>query len=238
MTVLDSRARFQTPAPKRRILRRWWWVLAVAGVLAVVAWVVGWSPLLSVSQVQVVGNHTVSAADIRAAAGVALGTPLVRVNSDAVSARVEALAAIKSVDVRHGWPGTLILDVTERTPIAVMAVSGGFDLVAADNVAYATVGTRPGGLTLLAATAPDVRAAAIAMLAAVPVAFRSQSNTLTGSTPDDLRLVLRDGTQVRWGGSNNSARKAAVVMALLPQRVAVIDVSAPGLPTTKGTLKA
>ena len=125
MTVVESRARFQLNAPRRRILRRWWWVAAIAGFLVTVAWAVGWSPLLSVSQVQVVGNQTVSAADIRAAAGVALGTPLVRVNSDAVSARVGALAAIKSVEVRHGWPGTLILDVTERTPIAVVASSGG-----------------------------------------------------------------------------------------------------------------
>ena len=92
-------------------------------------------------------------------------------------------------------------------------------------------------MTLVTATAPDVRAAAIAMLAGVPVAFRAQSITLTGTTPDDLRLLLRDGTQVRWGGSANSARKAAIVLALLPQHVAVIDVSAPGLPTTKGTLK-
>ena len=33
----------------------------------------------------------------------------------------------------------------------------------------------------------------------------------------------------------DSARKAAVLLALLPQHARVIDVSAPELPTTRGT---
>ena len=58
---------------------------------------------------------------------------------------------------------------------------------------------------------------------------------LADKTRDDVVLTLADGVTVRWGSAEQSDRKAAVLAALLKVRAATNDVSAPDLPTSKGS---
>ena len=62
------------------------------------------------------------------------GTPLARVDTDAVAARVGALPPVASVEVSRSWPGTLVIDVTERSPVAAVATPTGFVLLDAAGV--------------------------------------------------------------------------------------------------------
>jgi cell division protein FtsQ len=48
----------------------------------------------------------------------------------------------------------------------------------------------------------------------------------------DLRL--RNGARVRWGDDSRAERKATVLLALMRQKGAFYDVSAPDLPVVKG----
>ncbi|HET8969694.1 MAG TPA: FtsQ-type POTRA domain-containing protein, partial [Candidatus Nanopelagicales bacterium] len=237
---IESATRFTEPSHPhggRRGRRRWLLVVLLVAVLAGAGWVVGWSPLLSVTEVRVLGARTLSADQVRAAADVELGMPLARVPAAAVAERVEALPAVAGVEVRYGWPHVLVLVVTERVPVAVVAgASGtaGFELVDAAGNRYDTVAARPVGLPLLATT-PAADGAALAVLTALPPELASRVARVRADTQDDVVLVLADGTRLRWGGATDSGRKAAVVLALLPRRAGVIDVSAPELPTTRGS---
>ena len=65
------------------------------------------------------------------------------------------------------------------------------------------------------------------MITDLPTPLRTRLRSVSAGSAADVRLVLADGTQVRWGGPVDSARKAAVLLALLPQHARVIDVSAP-----------
>jgi cell division protein FtsQ len=55
--------------------------------------------------------------------------------------------------------------------------------------------------------------------------------TVTARTPGSVTLGLTGGHTIRWGSADDSARKAAVLAALMTQPGRVYDVSSPDLPT-------
>jgi cell division protein FtsQ len=234
MTVIESATRFVPPQATRR-RRRWRRLIllfVVALVVGAACWLVWWSPVLAVREVRVLGAQTVSADQVRDVAGVTLGTPLARVSATDVEARVDSIPVVRSVEVRYGWPDVLVLVVTERTPVAVVSEGGVHRLVDRDAVAYTSVAQAPADL-------PEVKAAAaltaaVDVLDALPATLRGRVETVRAGSVDDVTLVLRDDTRVRWGGTADAQRKAEVVQALLSQHARVIDVSAPELPTTRG----
>src|SRR5690606_10516519 len=94
-------------APPRRNSR-----LLVGGAAAVIllivagAWAVGWSSLLDVRTVEVVGVHRLAADDIRSRAAVPLGTPLARLDTSAVRDRLIDIPQVADVAVSRRWPHT------------------------------------------------------------------------------------------------------------------------------------
>jgi len=99
-------------------------VLAVA-VVAASVWVVFFSSFVTARDVTVTGTSSLGDGRIERAADVPTGTPLARLDLDAIRARVEAITAVKSAEVSRSWPHTVHIDVTERTPIAVINQGNG-----------------------------------------------------------------------------------------------------------------
>ncbi|MCW2605203.1 MAG: peptidase, partial [Pseudonocardiales bacterium] len=86
-----------------------WWrgALAAIAVIALalgIGWVVAVSPVLGVRQISVRGESLLTEAQIRAAAGIVDGTPLVRLDRGAVRARLAALPEVESVLVSVSYP--------------------------------------------------------------------------------------------------------------------------------------
>src|SRR5690606_26352017 len=99
----------------RRRLRRMLAGAAVAAALVGAAALTRTS-LLDVDRIEVEGAARSGAAEVRRAAGVATGEPLVDVDTGAVAARVEELAWVAQARVDRAWPATLRIRVTEREP--------------------------------------------------------------------------------------------------------------------------
>ena len=224
------------PAPRRRLVVG----LAVLVVaLGAVAWVLLASPLLAVRTVQVDGASRLAGADVVAVAGVEVGTPLARVDTDAAAARVGRLPQVASVEVTRGWPGTVVVTVAERVPVAVVRADGARRLVDAGGVVFDTVtNDTPDGVVPLEVSAPgpDDRAtrAALGAVTALPAQVRAQLTGVAARTPDDVTLTLTGGRTVRWGSAELTDRKAEVLGALLQQidagaiePGALLDVSTP-----------
>ena len=105
-------------------------ILLVSGLVGAVLWVLFGSRLLAVRQIEVTGLDRLAETEVLAAVDVTPGTPLARVDTDAVAARVSELRLVDSVDVQRGWPATLRVAVTERVPVfALAAADGGYLLV-------------------------------------------------------------------------------------------------------------
>jgi cell division protein FtsQ len=233
-----------TPAqPRVRSGRRWraaLLALILAAVVAGAAWVLLGSRLLAVRSVVVTGTHLVPQSEVLTVAGIVPGTPLIRVNTAQVAARVETIQQVQSVQVTRSWPDRVIIAVRERTPaLAVPVPGGGFDLVDPDGVIVRWAARRPPGLPLYLTTAvisslrgdPDVGAAAT-VVGELPARLRASVVSVTAPSPDQVTLRLTHGVTVLWGGTGDARQKAEELGVLMPTHASYYDVSAPGTAVT------
>jgi cell division protein FtsQ len=103
--------------------------------------------------------------------------------------------------------------------------------VDADGVVFAPQADLPEDLIVVTADGPALHAS-IEVLQALPPEIKGRVTRVAASTRDDVRLHLKSGSIVRWGSAQEPEFKSQVLLALLPRRARVYDVSAPQLPTT------
>lgn len=236
----SSSARFRERelANRRRPWRRALVALGAATVAAVLVWLLGWSSILGVSEVDVSGATGAEAAAVAELVDVPIGTPLARVDTDAVAARVRERITVAEVSVRRAWPSTLAVDIVLRTPaIVVKNPQGQLDVVDAEGIAFGVVKAAPKGVPVVTAVGArgatrEAMQSALALLNALPPDLSSQVSGITVSSANLVTFTLGKRTVV-WGSGADSERKVAILTALLPTKAKVIDVSAPETPVTR-----
>jgi cell division protein FtsQ len=221
----------ELPAPRKLP-----YVVAAATVLVLVAvWIVGFSSALGARTVTVSGTHALTADQIRTAASIDRGAPLVRLDTAAVRRRVEALPDVASASVSVSYPSTVRISVIERVPVGYLANvdAGGSSYVLVDGsgAQYREVASAPAGLprfALPSGTAAEATGHAVAVVAAsLTPAVLAQLAQISADTPAAITLVLRDGRTVGWGSDERSAQKSALLGALLAQPGTHYDISNP-----------
>jgi cell division protein FtsQ len=240
--VFTRRPRSRRPKA-RRPRARWLAVLlllAAMGVAGGATWAVfDWS-LFAVRSVVVTGTRLVPESEVLAVAGVRPGTPLIRVSTARVAARVLTITQVQGVQVTKTWPDRVVIAVRERTSaLAVALPGGGFDLIDPNGVIVQSAATRPAGLPLYTTTAaasslrgdPDVAAAA-AVLAALPASLRSSVTSVIVPSPDQVTLSLGSGVTILWGGADDAAAKAKELAILMQTHARSYDVSSPATAVT------
>jgi cell division protein FtsQ len=235
-TYLRNTDDAEPPRPDRRRT-----ALVVVGgtvVVAVIAtWLVAFSSVFGARSVEVRGTHLLTAAQVRDAANIGSGTPLVRIDTVAVSRRVEKLAAVASAHVSTSFPSTVVITVTERQPVGYVRSSSRSVLVDRTGAQYRTVPTVPKGLPKFvvpagAAARPTGEAVA-AVAAALPATVRTQVRSIEALNPSAITLVLTRGRVVRWGSAARTSDKARLLPILLRPGSSQIDVTDPDLPFTR-----
>jgi cell division protein FtsQ len=210
--------------------------LALAGLAGFAAWALLGSQLLAVRSVVVSGTRLVPASEVLSIAGVEQGTPLIRVNTGQVAARVDTIRQVRSAQVTRSWPDRVVIVVHERTPaVAVPAPGGGFDLVDGTGVIVLWAAARPADLPLYPATAPvtllngdpDLGAAA-AVLGELPARLRRSVESVTAPSPDQVTLQLAGGITIVWGGTGQASAKSEELTVLMRTHSHYYDVSAQG----------
>ncbi len=215
------------------------WLLGVvaASAVALGVWALLFSSWLATQQVDVTGNDIVPAQDVVKAAAIQDGTPLLRVNLDAVRQQVAALPSVATVSVHRGWPHTIDITVTERTPLATVLSHGSWYAMDKAGVLFHPLSLRDPALPVVV-LAPGADAAARAEVASVvsvlPRDLLASMRRVKARSMDSITLVLSDGRHVVWGSAEESSRKVDVLAVLLEQqRASVYDVSVPEEPTTR-----
>ena len=234
----EDRFRDRARTRRRRPWRRALAAVLAAAVVAGVAWVVGWSDLLAVREVRVVGVDGAEEEAVAALVEVPEGMPLVRVDTAAVEARVRERITLAEVSVRRDWPQTLEVQVVPRTPaIVVRNPQGRLEVVDATGVAFGVVAKPPQGIPVVTATGskgmtPEAMRTALTLLEALPADLADEVSAVKVSSADLATVTLGKRTIV-WGGAEDAERKVAVIEALLTTKASVIDVSAPDTPVTR-----
>src|SRR6476620_10541544 len=227
--------------PPRDRPRRWPWFVALGVLLALLGgavYGVFFSPLLGVRSVAITGSPDPLTAQVRAVVDVPDGTPLARVDLDAVAQRVEAVPEVAEVEVARGWPETLTITVTPREPVAVTSANGKFYLLDKNGDPYLAVDAPPAGLTVVKLVAPGAgdpsTVAALTVVAALAPEFRTQVVDVSARAAFDVRLTLADGKNVIWGEASNSAQKMQILPSVLTQQEGTeYDISDPTLVTIR-----
>jgi cell division protein FtsQ len=237
-TVQIARKRFARRRLVRRLvaLRPLLVGLTLIAAVAGLVWVLFFSTLLATESVEVRGTEVVSAARVRELAAVPLDEPLARVDTDAVRARVEDLAAVESVEVRRCWPHTVCIDVTERESVAVVEKEGTLWGLDATGILFRRYVGRPPELPLVhvkATASTDALAEAAGVVSALTPSVTRRVVFLDVQTVDEITLKLRSGAEVVWGSAEDSANKVRVLEPLLAAQPGAVryNVSAPGNPT-------
>lgn len=236
-----DRSRSRDPRYRRRRLVA---LLATAAVALLGMSAAGWWALgrygPPVATVRVDGTRQIPVRDVEDAAGDQTGVPLAAVDTDGVAARVSAIPGVAAVEVDRSWPDTLVVAVTERTPVALLDTPDGTKLVDVTGFAYRDA---PPDVRLprlqLPRVAPDDTAtlAAVGVLQALPVPVRDQVQTLSlGGGGSTFELGLTEDRRVLWGpwsDTDQTAARARVLGPVLQREGAVYDVSSPSLVTVR-----
>ena len=210
---------------------------AVVLVGAVLTWLVAFSSVFGVRAVEVGGAHVLSAAEVRAAAHIAHGTPLVRLDRSAILRRVEALPDVATATLRTSFPSTVVITVTERVAIGYVKDGTGYRLVDATGYRFRTLTAPPPRLPLFVvpsgAGAQATAGAVATVAAALPAAIRDGVASIQALDPQAITLLLSDQRVVVWGSADRSADKARILPALLAQPGSQFDLTNPDMPFSR-----
>jgi cell division protein FtsQ len=237
--VPDSVRLFSQRIRRRRLRAAMPWLigLGVVAVLAGATAVVFATPLLGVAEVRVTGARLLSPGEVRAAAGVGRGTPLIRVDTRAVGRRVGKLPPVARATVTRRWPRVLVVRVVERVPSATVPLGDRYAVVDRTGVVFDWTASRSPALPVLKVSTPGgtdpATRAGLTVLGALPPALRDQLVDLVADAPARIRLELRGGREIVWGDATENDAKVRVALALLPGDQPVIDVSAPTVIPTR-----
>lgn len=207
------------------------WIIWLLVVIVVATW---WSLYQSkwfiAQEVTISGNSRLTVEQIAAAASIPIGNSLMSINTGTVTSQIVALPEIKSATVERGWPHSILITITERTPIAVAATAEGYNLIDSDGMNAGVVAAPPPGLLIISAQ-PDSPAmtSAIQALAAIPANWKLIG--LRAVTQDSVIATLEGGVVITFGSGERASDKVDVAQALMEKGYTLINVSAPDAPT-------
>lgn len=229
------------PGPRAVLLIATLLVLLVSGV-----WLFYGSAWLRVEQVTTSGTRVLTPTEVKAAAAVPVGAPLVSVDTDEIEDRLRrALPRVDSVDVVRSWPHGIELNLIERTPVLLVEKGGKFTEVDAKGVRFATVDAAkaPKGVPLLELTAdqsPSLRrfdadrltAEAVGVAGDLPAPVAGDTKIVRVRSYDSITLELTGGRTVVWGSGEDGEAKVRALLALMKAapKAGHFDVSAPTAP--------
>ena len=235
------------PASVRRrrpdLWKTWFFVVAAVALVGGVAWALLGSSFFVVRSVQVTGAATSLDKKVIVAAGLRIGTPLVRVDPATVARRVERITLVQSASVRRSWPDSVVIEVVPRRPTFDVRAGRGYEVADSYGVVLGRTSRPHAGLVLLKASSarPAALRASAAVLAAgavvrqLPGWLRRQLTAVAARGVVRVVLFLRPGITIVWGGTARAAAKAEEVAVLLRTKVRYIDVSDPGSAITRRT---
>jgi cell division protein FtsQ len=223
--------------------RRTWVVGVVAfAVIGTAGLFVSHSSAFAVRHVEVVGAAHRSRADIVRLSGVTAATNALWLDERAVELRLEQDPWIASATVSSSFPRTILVEVTERTPSAVIVRGTDRLLVATDGTPLGLAGRVP-RLPLivmppagaLEGAPPSLQPAARA-IGALPPQILARVRQVVVSLDGTLELRLLDGPRVEFGPATEIAAKVRAIVWMLAwsddesRPLNTLNVVAPGAP--------
>ena len=222
-------------AGRRKRMRNWGIglgavVLALGVLIALVT-----TPIMSVREIRVEGADRVTEEQITTALESQLGKPIALVSDEEIGEALQEFAALESYAVDLLPPSTLLIRITERTPVALSANG---TLLDAAGVDLGEPREGEGDLPTVKDAVPGTAEfeAIARVLTNLSPFMLEHVNEISASSPQSVQLRTDSGETVIWGGADQSTLKSETVQALLLSDAVegkTIDVSAPEHPVVR-----
>jgi cell division protein FtsQ len=230
-----------TAASRRRRIALGVSIASIASLLLLVLSTI-FTPLLAVEKIEVTGAKRLKEKSIVNALTSQIGKPLPTVSGAEITSALKAFPLIESFSIISLPPHTLRIQITERQPIGIIAVSG-------TDYLYDPAGVRIGisngyeklptiQITGVPEKSPQFKAA-IEVLMALPAGLLSRVAEIDAKSKDDVTLRLRgySGQRIIWGDGSDSVLKSKVLDALIANQKktdrVTFDVSSPNAPVVR-----
>ena len=210
------------------------------------------SPAMYLNRYEVRGAINLSREEVIRAAETPLGTHLLNIDTERARERIAALPKVKEARVLRQFPSTMVIEIVERTPVALVPYQDGFVRVSAEGVQIEH--TKPEGeldLPVLTgiplpvyepgkALAGEGWAKLIAIAAALGDAVGPDVSEIHVEESGDITMYTVDGVKVILGDNIDglSARLASLPLVLQDVRenslqVVHIDLRCEGRPAVR-----
>ncbi|MCW4464420.1 FtsQ-type POTRA domain-containing protein [Glutamicibacter sp. MNS18] len=232
----------ESPERKRRKL-----ILIITGSVVLLSLaavlVLSFTPLLAAKHVQVTGTTLVDGEQLGERLAVLEGTPLPRISESMVQDLVGEQPAIDELVVRAQMPDTLVVEVIEAEPVAILVDGEARHLVSSDGRKLKNLGEdEEYKLPTIAASErtedPEAFQLLTGILSTIDTEVIEQISSATLTQADFVELALPKKRSLIWGDENKPALKNQVAKIFLEELDSsenppkVIDISNPENPVT------
>jgi len=214
---VDPRIAARRESVRRTRNRRRLLGLSVVGVLLALVgalWLLSRTALLDVDQVQVSGTSRMTADEVVASSGVTVGEPLLSVDTDAVSRRLEQEPWIRTAAVERSWSGDIRIAVVERIPVGrVVDTDGVVQLIDGSEVVLGAASADDAGLPEIRGVSSD----SLDLAGLLPTGVRSRVVAVVGLDDGRLQLLLRPQGTVEFGPATALPEKVSALVTVMGQ---------------------
>jgi len=230
MTMLRDRA-----TPRGRTIA----IVALPLILIAAFALASYTPLFAARDVRIEGATTLSRQQVLALAGIGPGTNVFHLDANAVESALMSDPRVASATIERHLPGTVVIQIVERTPVARSTSGSTTVAIAGDGVILPGASTN--GLPEIRASVgelPDaLRAAAARALSSLGPSIRARVAAVVAQPTGELMIDLAGGLTVRYGPDGDDVAKAAALRAVFAwaadqgATLRDIDVSVPSAPS-------
>jgi cell division protein FtsQ len=214
-------------------------IVAVPLLLVLAFAAATFTPLFHLRDVRVDGNDEVSRQRVLELAGIGPGTNVFHLDGGAIVRALTTDPWIASASVERHLPGSVVIRIQERTPVARAVVGTAALALAGDGVVLPDAPTT--GLPEIRASvgelSDDVRTGAAGAVAALDPAVRARVSAVVAQPSGSLLMDLTGPLIVRYGPAGDDTAKAAALRAVLSWAaegsvtLRDVDLSVPGAPS-------
>ncbi|MBM3682062.1 MAG: FtsQ-type POTRA domain-containing protein, partial [Actinobacteria bacterium] len=178
---------------KRHIRRRIIFTIILLSAITSTLLYIGWySNLLIVKNIEVRGTQEIPVELVTETSQVSLNTQLLRVPTVSVVERLKTIPQVGNVEVRRGWPYTVVIDITERIPVALTDLAEGRFLVDQSGFPYLPA---PSGANFPLISGPDdlSRNSSILVWQSFPDWLKPEIASTNADNPNSVWLAMTNG---------------------------------------------
>ena len=233
------------------------WIIIDAIAMAIIAGFIFSLPVWQVRQVEVTGNKYISNEKIIDTAAIPLGNNIFMIDADEVKSNFAKIVQISEIKIRRKLPASIIIEVKERSPFAIVMIGSQTTLIDDEGYIIAKHGLGSSVYRMEIAGLPVIRGISAGSLRdgqrlsssdrifitdTINLLYRfidPRTVQIDVGNREDINIFMEDIIKVKIGDTKDIERKIRTLRALLGSaknkwtKIAYIDIRVPDDPVIR-----